>query len=101
MATKREIEDRLRKYKSEYENSKLRIKLLEQQLDEAQANQLTPAAARALLGEDDDLILKVLDYLYLHCPAKEGSVIQALTSYVKGETIAEFLKEAVRMDSDY
>lgn len=95
MATKREVEDRLKKYRAELEACKVQIKILEDQLEEAQANQLTPEAARAILDENDDLVIATLLQLQDYSSRDRKTKLKTLTAYMQGKTLSEFLESLI------
>jgi hypothetical protein len=95
VATKREVEDRLKKYRAELEACKAQIKILEDQLEEAQSNQLTPEAARAILDENDDLVIATLLQLQDYSSRDRKTKLKTLTAYMQGKTLSEFLESLI------
>ena len=93
MATKREVEERLRKCRAEVAECRTRILELEAGLEHAKDARLTPEVARQVLGESDDHLVALLkkaselndcDTIRFH--------LRGIMAHIEGKTLAEFLQ---------
>ena len=93
MTTKREVEERLGRCKVEVEACRMKIQELEASVEDAKAKQLSPEAARAILGEQDDLVISLLEKA---AKLADGDRIRfqvrGIIAHMTGKTLPEFLK---------
>ena len=93
MTTKREVEERLRRCREQVEAYRMKILELEASVEDAKTHQLTPEAARSVLGEQDDLVISLLE----KAAALEDSEsirfqVRGIIAHMTGKTLPEFLK---------